>query len=258
MIIEYHRPESIEDALSLLKREYPLTLPLGGGTVLNQPTQSTFAVVDLQALGLDQLSIAGNLLHIGATTRLQDLLDSQNTDLALLPEALRKSILLEGSHNLRQLATVAGALISGDGRSPFAVVMLALDCQLRIAPGDEIMAYGELVALPERSINRRLVTRITIPVNVRLAFNYVARSPADLPIVCCAVCIWPSGRTRVALGGYGTSPILSYDGTESHGADIAAQNTYHEAGDQWASREYRREVAGILTRRSIAELGGGK
>ena len=83
----------------------------------------------------------------------------------------------------------------------------------------------------------------------------------------CQECLIPSpqagpGRLRgqevAPLGAKEDQPYSEHQETESHGADIAAQNTYHEAGDQWASREYRREVAGILTRRSIAELGGGK
>lgn len=256
MIIEYHRPETIEDTLNLMMREQPVTYPLGGGTVLNRPSQGAFAVVDLQALGLDTVQAAGNVLPIGATTRLQDLLDYL-IDAGLL-QGLRKAILLEGTHNLRQLATVAGALISTDGRSPFAVAMLALDSEFTLEPGERNLRYGDLVAQPKRDFKHHLVTRVTIQTNVRLAFDYVARSPMDLPIVCSAVAIWPSGRTRVALGGYGGSPALAYDGTEAQGADIAAQSAYHEAGDQWASSEYRREIAGILTGRAVAELGGGE
>jgi len=82
----------------------------------------------------------------------------------------------------------------------------------------------------------------------------VARSPADLPIVCAAVAKWPSGRTRVILGGYGESPLLAMDGPNPQGADIAARDAYREAGDQWASAEYRSDVAAKLTRRCIDEF----
>ncbi len=38
MIIEYHRPETLEQALALLSRKNPPTLPLGGGSYLSRHT----------------------------------------------------------------------------------------------------------------------------------------------------------------------------------------------------------------------------
>ena len=36
MIIEYHRPDSIEDAISLVMRKDPPTVVMGGGLYLNE------------------------------------------------------------------------------------------------------------------------------------------------------------------------------------------------------------------------------
>ena len=55
MIIEYYRPQSLEEALELLARPGLTTVPLGGGTVVNQPSPEPVAVVDLQALGLNMI-----------------------------------------------------------------------------------------------------------------------------------------------------------------------------------------------------------
>jgi hypothetical protein len=41
------------------------------------------------------------------------------------------------------------------------------------------------------------------------------------------------------------------DGPNSDGAVSAAQSAYQEASDQWASAEYRNDVAGILAARCI-------
>jgi hypothetical protein len=57
----------------------------------------------------------------------------------------------------------------------------------------------------------------------------------------------------VALGGYGAAPLLAFDGSEADGAEVAAQSAYSQAGDEWASAEYRMEIAGILARRCIRE-----
>ena len=88
----------------------------------------------------------------------------------------------------------------------------------------------------------------------QMAFTYVARSPADQPIVCVAVARWPSGRTRVVLGGYGTAPVMVMDGPEPGGAVAAARDAYSHASDGWASAEYRQEMAAVLTQRCLDSL----
>jgi CO/xanthine dehydrogenase FAD-binding subunit len=247
MIIEYHRPKTIEEALALLARAYLVTAPLAGGSVLNRPTPQPIAAVDLQSLGLNSLQRRGNFLELGATLTLQSLLGAPG-----LQPALGRAILHEATHNLRQVATVAGTLVSADGRSPFATAMLALDAALNLLPGeDNPLALGDLLPVRAERLHGRLITMVTIPLNVHLAYEYVARTPADRPIVCVAVAVWPSGRTRLALGGYGTAPLLAFDGSEANGAEIAAQSAYSQAGDEWASAEYHMEIAGILARRCI-------
>jgi CO/xanthine dehydrogenase FAD-binding subunit len=218
---------------------------------LNQPSNEAFEVVDLQALGLDGLNRRGNLLEIGATVTLQNLLNATG-----LQPALGKAIGLEATYNLRQIATVAGTLASADGRSPFVTAMLALDASLHVqsANGSEEVSLGDFLPVRLKTLHGKLITRIEIPAHVRLAYESVARSPADLPIVCVAVARWSSGRTRVAVGGYGPIPLLAMDGSEAGGAEAAAANAYSQAGDEWATADYRREMASILTRRCLAAL----
>jgi hypothetical protein len=41
------------------------------------------------------------------------------------------------------------------------------------------------------------------------------------------------------------------DGTQSEGIEAAARNTFHEASDEWASAEYRMDVAATLAKRCL-------
>jgi len=246
MITTYHRPQTLEEALTLLTQ--PNIFPLGGGTLLSQPTVDSVQVVDLQSLGLDSLTKKGNDLEIGATTTLQALLENENC-----PEALKIALKLEAPINIRNSATVAGTLVSSDGRSPFATALLAMDAKIEKAIFDnsiieyQISNIGEF--LPLRSTN--LITKIILPLNIKFAFEFVSRTPADKPIICAALTQWTSGRARLALGGYGKSPLLAMDGTEAEGLDAAARNAYHEANDEWASAEYRMDVAAVLAKRCL-------
>ena len=130
MITQYFRPQTMEEALQLLSR--PDTRPLGGGTLLTQSSVESFSVVDLQALGLANLKKSGDRLEIGATVTLQTLLESSYT-----PQALKAALLLETPLNLRTMGTVAGTLVTCDGRSPFATVMLALDAKMTFVSAEE-------------------------------------------------------------------------------------------------------------------------
>ncbi len=76
MITAYHRPESIDEALRLIGRSSPRTVPLGGGTLLSHAASGTLEVVDLQALGLGNIAKRGNILNVGATATLQALLEN--------------------------------------------------------------------------------------------------------------------------------------------------------------------------------------
>lgn len=249
MIIEYHRPKNLEDALKLISRAEPATFPIGGGSILNRPRSDRFAVVDLQDLGLDAIHNRGNTLNIGAVVTLQS-----TSEVPGLPEALIKAISHEATFNLRQIATIAGTVIASDGRSPFTTALLALDASLILEPGEERVYLGDLLPMREERLRGRLVTQIQIPLNTKLEYEYVARSPSDLPVVCVGIAKWPSGRTRVALGGFGEAPIIAFDGTESQGAEIAAKDAYSHAEDKWASADYRQAMAAILTRRQLGDI----
>ena len=241
MITAYHRPHTLEEALTLLSQ--PNTLPLGGGTLLSHDRTDSLQVIDLQLLGLDTITKNGNQLEIGATATLQQLLESEHA-----PDALKSALKLEAPLNIRNSATVAGTLVSCDGRSTFATTMVALDAKLEIRNSENdsrVSHIGDFLPLRPRG----LITTLTTPLNVKLAFEYVSRTPADKPIVCVALAQWNSGRTRLTVGGYGKSPMLAMDGTELEGLETAARNAFHESTDEWASAEYRMDVAATLAKR---------
>jgi len=254
MSIQYVRPKSISEALELLSA--PPSIPLAGGTLVNIPDfkqkyiqqsgVSSFTLVDLQSLGLDQIKKHGDTLEVDACVTLQTLYDNPHTS-----ENLKQAIKLEAPLNIRNAATVAGSLIASDGRSPFATVLLAMDTKMYTKPNDEELFLGNY--LPMRSLLHpgRLITKISIPLNSNLSFEYASRTKYDRPIVCVALAQWKSGRTRLALGGYGAAPLLALDGSADDDIKSAARNGYHEAADKWASAEYRADVAATLAGRCV-------
>lgn len=244
MITSYSRPKTLDEALALLAQ--PNASPLGGGTLLSQGKADSVHAVDLQLLSLESLRVNGNNLELGATLTLQSLFESDHC-----PEALKSALKLEAPLNIRNSATVAGTLVSCDGRSTFASVLLALDAKITIiSDQSSVIGLGEFLPLRPRG----LITSIILPLNVKLAFEYVSRTPSDKPIVCVALAQRNSGRTRLAVGGYGKSPMLAMDGTSSDDLATAARNAFHEATDDYGSAEYRMDVAAILAKRCIESI----
>ncbi len=248
MITAYHRPSTLGEAVKLIVQSN--TLPLGGGTYLSHLRSDSIEVVDLQALGLDTIKKSGNELEIGATSTLQQLVES-----AITHDDLKIATKREAPLNIRNAATVAGALVTAGGRSTFATAMLALDAKLTIVgQRSTVERLGEFLPLRPDNLRGMLITSITIPLNAKLAFEIVSRTPSDKPVVCAVLATWSSGRARLALGGYGSSPQIAMDGTEVEGLEAAARNTFHEAADEWAKADYRMDVAATLAGRCRDKL----
>ncbi len=74
---------------------------------------------------------------------------------------------------------------------------------------------------------------------------------ADNPIVRAALAQWSSKQTRLVIGGWGSSPSVAMDGNEASAVETAAHNVAYDAKDEWASAEYRSEVAAVLAKRCL-------
>lgn len=242
MIVEYNRPATMEEALRLLQRTDPKTVPLGGGTYLSQAKVGDVAVVDLQALGLDEITMDGMTARIGATAKLQDIYEFEG-----LQVVLYKALYQERGANMRRMMTLAGFLVTADGRSPLLAGLHALNARIVFADG---VSTGIDEWLPARQQQRqKLITRIEVPVNAGLRLETVSRAPTDRPILTVALAVWLSGEQRLVLGGWGENTRLAYQGAVLEEAIKAAESTLAEASDAWASAEYRKSAASAILRR---------
>jgi CO/xanthine dehydrogenase FAD-binding subunit len=245
MITEYLRPGTLEEAIKLLDRKAPLTLPLGGGSVLSKSHANSIAVVDLQSLGLNQILISGEKIEIGATATL--------SEIETTIDDLKKVIRLQAGKNQRNSGTLVGLANVADGRSPLLTYLLALDAQLVWEPGNKTISLADW--LPQRGTwhEAKLITKVLLP-RVDVVFDSVARTPKDLPLVAVAVARWASGRMRVAIGGFGPLPLLVFDGNDLSYIARAVDDVLTNAEDMWATADYRRTVGKVLTDRLVSEI----
>lgn len=265
----YHHPETLTEALTLLKK--PNTHPLAGGTKLLAGSVNG-EVVDLQKLGLNQVDWpeeGQENAQIGATVRLADLMEAlaengnESDPSRLLQQALRRA----GPNTLRNAATIGGAVASRlpDSELLAALLVLEASATLYLPGGSE----GRLLSLTDylqaETKPAGLIAKIQIAWQKgRGALERVARTPADYPIV--AVVAWqPEGQApRLAATGIQQRPCrlteaeavleagLTPETIEEAGG--AAQSASQHPGDFRGSAAYRAEMAAVLTRRLLHSL----
>jgi len=269
-INEYHRPQTLDDALALLHRDRN-TVPLAGGTgLVPSRAPGAQAVVDLQALGLDTLSVAESRMHIGAMVRLQRLVESPEVG-----ELLAEAAHLEGPLTYRHAATVGGTIATGDRLSHLLIALLVLDAEVHLRlPDRATVSLDRILEDPGMFLGGGLITGVTTlaPAGTPgVAITRVARTPRDKPIVAVAVRVSRDGRqcsdVRIALTGVADRPIRAYDAEDQLKGQpldtslvdrvVAAMvDNLTPPSDFRGSSEYRREMAAVLARRALLESWG--
>ena len=247
MIIEYARPKTITEAVNLLNRETPITVPLGGGSVVSKHHGRQMAVVDLQDLDLNQIRSENGKTIIGATSTLSQI------EAFYKSSAIAQAIQIQAGKNQRNSGTIAGLVKMADGRSPLLTLLLALDAQLNWEPRNKSISLGNWLPIRSEWKESSLITKIVVP-EEKVVFESIARTPKDIPIICCAIALWPNGRMRVTLGGFGKIPNLVLDGTKNDDIGIAVYSALRDSDDQWASAEYRREAGQKLALRLFSDI----
>jgi CO/xanthine dehydrogenase FAD-binding subunit len=244
MIIEYHQPATLAEALRLLQRTAPRTIPVGGGTSVVH-RKDDVAVVDLKHLGWDYLQVGSDSIRAGSMVKVRQL-ESIKGFSSWLP--------VEGPRHLQNTATLGGALMRADGRSVLATALLAFDAAMVWEPGEVALRLGDWFPQREAFMQAKLIKEISWNPKVRFGMDFIGRSPQDTPMLIVAMARWSSGRTRIVVGGFGNVPKLAMDGPSTNGVEAAVENALSDSADQWASEEYRIAAGKVLARRLMAEL----
>ena len=255
----YYRPNNLPEALRLLSQ--PNTQPLAGGTNLLTGDVNG-AVVDLQALGLNQVQSDADHVRVGAALTLANLTDwlAEQAEPSGPTDLLQKAIRLAGPNTYRHAATVGGIIASRLPDSELLAALLVLEVNLAVqTPEPVVLSLADYLLAEERPFG--LITHVEIPWhNGRFASERVARTPVDYPIV--SVTGWqPEGQPiRLAATGIHLRPVrLTQAETVLTAGDAAkaaqaAQGTCQHPGDFRGDAAYRAEMTAVLTRRVLRDI----
>jgi CO/xanthine dehydrogenase FAD-binding subunit len=230
------------------------------------------AVVDLKDLALSYVQAQGATLYIGATTTLQQLVDTpeiQTFASGVLTETAQKT----AGRNLRQAATVGGAVASAGAEDPLLTALLALDAKLDIyAPESRQIPLVSFLAYRDRLLaDGALISQVSLPLLIGplgAAYVAVGRTPRDRPIVCAVARMELAkgvvANVRLALGGVGVVPTRANGVEQVLERKTLTDERIAEAvglatagltpiGDFRGSAEYRLEMARVLTERALSK-----
>lgn len=254
--LKYSRPSKMKKALKLIETGDPLA----GGTSITPRRGSYTRLVDIQDLGLDSIEVNDEFIKVGAGAKLQKFLE----EIGEYSEPLAKACRLEAGLNIRLMSSLGGTIVEADGRSPFLTALLAMDTTVILEPGAKNLPLEKLLKNRKKRIADRLITEIVLRIPEKMAFEYVARSPADRPLVCSAAALYREGTNQsifISLGGFGAVPIRIaksekeiMDRGNLEAATRIASQMYAEAEDWFASGEYRSHVSGVLVKRVLEEV----
>jgi len=239
--MKYYRPLTLKEALTLLARADAVIL--GGGTTVNAHAgRSSVVAVDLQGLDLDGIEADGGWVRLGATTRLQDVVDSD-----LVPQALRDLARLEAPSTIRNAATVGGSIGAADPESPLLTGLLAFGARVSVARVGSITDYPLEEILDDlHALDGAVITSVRVPARGRAAARGTARTPMDRPIVMAVAHRDADGAIRTAVSGVAPHPVL---------VDPQRIEELEPPADFRGSSSYRAHLAAVLTARALTAVG---
>ena len=244
MITRYHRPLTLDEAIALTSR--PDAVIIAGGTTVNaDPDSRPVAAVDLQALELSGIDTDGESTRIGATTRLQDLVES-----ALVPPVLRDLTRREAPNTIRNAATVGGTIGTSDPESELLAGLLAFDAVVTLARAGSTTEHAleEILDNPVL-LNGAIMTSVSIPSNGLAAADRTGRTPMDRPIVMAVAHRTHDGFVRMAMTGVAAHPVV---------VDPEQIGALNPPSDFRGSTDYRKRLAEVLADRVLTTVTGGE
>lgn len=276
----YHRPAETEEALALMRGSDPWAVVAGCTDFIPAVRKGAWRypdgvnVIDIRDLpGFRGITLEQGTVRIGAATRLSDIVNSGIIEQSapLLSEAVQWMASLQ----VRNTATLGGNLCTASPAADTAPPLLALQAKLEIVdkdggsseiplssffsgPGKTECGSGKLlksVYFPAQQENDRTYWR---KMGIRQAFTIsvitIAAKARMKDRICTDACL--------AFGSVAPTPMRALKTEELiRGKEITpelieqasdlAQQEVSPISDLRASAQYRREMAGVLTKRAL-------
>jgi carbon-monoxide dehydrogenase medium subunit len=273
---EYERATSVDHALELLRRFGPDARLLAGGHSLLPMMKLRLAtpgyVIDIDPLAaeLGYIEQHEQQIRIGAMTRHRALLESELLahHAAIFADAER----VIADPLVRNRGTIGGALCQADPAEDLLAVCAAVKAQMVIrgGAGERVIEIEDFQLGPYRTAvgDDEILIEIRVPLAPASgsAYEKVDRRVGDWAVAAAGASVTLSGDGTIAAAGIGLAALGSdttaIKAEQSLVDQPPSEALFTQAGalaaedcspvtDQRGSVEYKRHVAGVLTRRAL-------
>lgn len=277
MVSNYFQPESLEEALKLLKRHGKNAKVLAGGTdlvpLLKRKEIAPEYIISINSVpGLKYIERDGDGLKIGAGATYADLLSSSvvRERYPALVDAARDVAAVQ----VRNLGTIGGNLCHAAPSADMAPPLIVLAAKAEIAGprGGRTLPLEDFFRGPNRTVlkNNEMLVAIHVPApGAGFGAAYLklgARRAMEIALVGVAASVRLKDglcqEARIALGAVAPKPIraikaeqvLVGKGLSSEVIEEAAAQAAKEAkpiSDVRCSADYRKQMVRVLARRAL-------
>jgi len=276
-VVEYQAPQSLEDALSILKKTDIKSRVMAGGTDLIIQTKSQTAepvrVVDLKHIdGMMGYTLDDSGLSLGPAMSCAEFTEA--ADIKAVYPGLVEAAYLIGSTQVQGRASVGGNLCNA---SPAADTIPALiansaQCIIQGSQGERTVAVEDFVngvgqnCMADDEILKRITIAKPVTGTSDAYLRFIPRTEMDIAVAGAGVSVTldASGvctAARVAIGAVAVTAILvpdaaaalvgtSLDESALAAAAAAASAAAKPITDRRGTAEYRTHVVGVLVKRA--------
>ena len=257
-IREYKQAATLEEAWQLNQKRPNRVL--GGMLWMRLSKGNVQTAIDLSALGLDTIEETETEFRIGAMLSLRQL--ELHEGFTAYSEGANKEALRHiVGVQFRNLATVGGSVFGRFGFSDVLTLLLVMDSYVELYKGG-IVPLADFVNMPyDRDILVRVIVKKTA---AHYSYKSVRISKTDFPVLTCAAAKLADGSIRAAIGARPGKAVLYTAAPEA--GETAEEFAARFAADVKADiktesnlrggAEYRRHLAGVLTKRAVCRLEG--
>ncbi len=268
---DYYAPSSIEELLSILRREEEVVFLAGGTDLLVKMKQRIVepkVVVSLNRISeLSFIEEREDGLHVGAVTKLRAI-ERSDVVREKFP-VLYYGVRAIGSVQIRNMGTIGGNLCNASPAADSAPPLMVLNAELKTigVEGERSIPINEFFVGPGKTVlrSKELLAEIKIPhlpPNSGTSFIKIARTSMDIAKINVAVMVRLEngriGECRIALGAVAPTPMRAKEAEEFLTGKEVTDENLRRAGeivskeirpitDIRSTAEYRREVSKVLT-----------
>lgn len=260
----YHRPSSIEEIGRILGSAPDASLLAGGQSLiptLKQRLAAPSDLIDLNTVsGLDNISVDGNEVRIGAMTRHATVAASADVKRAIPGLAALAELI--GDHQVRNRGTIGGSIANNDPAADYPAAAIALAATIETTKR-EIIADDFFHSLFETALETgEIITAVRFKVPERAAYAKFMQPASRFALVGVMVAKHADG-VRVAVTGAGLCVFRVPEMEAALAANFSAEairdvvvpadelNT-----DLHGTAEYRAHLINIMARKAITQATG--